>query len=197
MKNLLCLLIAVAAPLSAVARCPVPADLEAGVVIEYVGGAREVYRRVSEDVVIVEGLSDDVVTHRLTLLHGAYLQRYVAVEDGVEIESAATDYAYPTGDAAPRRPFVNLNWEGVTQITEGGITRDELQVHEAGGLFVRSLGDCSYGAITLTLTYGEAADYVETVHYFPQLGMGYLAAYQNGGRDPRQQAVVSFEALVP
>ena len=177
------------------ANCPTADDLETGIALTFLDGAVEVFRRDEAGVVTVDGSSEGIVTHRLTLEHGLYLGRYVAVEEDEEVEMSQSIYAYPEGDAGPQPPVVDATWEGAVELTDGGEMRVEVQRHEVGLPQDETIGDCTLIALPVTITYGDEAEYVEIVHYFPDLQIGYLHAFANQGRDMNQQTVTMIEAV--
>jgi len=196
MLRSLCIVVGIAGAAGPVwAACPTAQDLGAGIALTYLDGAVEVFRRDAAGAVTVDGISDGIVTHRLTLDHGVYLGRYVAVEEGAEVEMSQSIYAYPEGDAAPMPPVVDATWEGAVELTDGGEMRVEVQRHEVGLPLEVTIEECTLTVLPITITYGAEAEYVEIVHYFPDLEVGYLHAFANQGRDMNQQTVTMIEAV--
>lgn len=177
------------------AECPPPEASQTGLRLTYDDGPIEIYRSVNADLVTVEGQDFGEVTHRMELLRGAYLQRYVEERDGAEVSETAVSYSYPDGQAAPPVPFVGATWSGDVMIEAASGTTSELQLHEIGIPFELVIGDCTLAALPITITYGEAADYIEIVNFLPDYEIGYLQAYQNAGRDLNEFTITLIEAL--
>jgi hypothetical protein len=117
------------------------------------------------------------------------------MEEGQEIVSSAVIYGYPEGESGPLPPVVEGTWAGDVRVTEAGETRVEPQDHRAALPVEVQVGGCTLLTIPVTITYGDAAEYIEIVHYFPELGLGYLFAYQNSGNDMNEQILTTIEAL--
>lgn len=109
----------------AVARCPVPGDLEAqGIRIVYADDTSDVMRRDPDGTVIVDGFSGDVMDLRLTLRHGVFLERFVLIEgsDHVEDTGNAVRYDFPEGEGALPPPAPDSWWEGTVVLVRRGDT---------------------------------------------------------------------------
>ena len=177
------------------AECPPPEASQTGLRLTYDDGPVEIYRTINDQLVTVEGQDFGEVTHRMELLRGVYLQRYVEERDGAEVSETAVSYSYPDGEAGPPAPLVEATWSGEVMIEAAGGTTTEPQLHEVGIPFELVIGDCTLVALPITITYGVEADYIEIVNYLPDYEIGYLSAYQNAGRDLNEFTITLIEAL--
>lgn len=177
------------------AECPTPESAATGLRLVFDDGLVEIHQVSEDGTVSVEGRDGDVLTHRLELLRGVYLQRYVELQDGEDVAQTQITYIYPAGDAAPPEPVVGEGWTGDVVIDTVGGQEVEPQQHSVGLPQEVVIGDCTLTAVPVTISYGAETAYLEVVHFLPDYGIGYLQGYQNAGRDMNELTVTLIEAL--
>lgn len=170
-----CLLPCVAAaPVGA--DCPSAADLSTGIRVISATGESETFTTVAPDVVASVYDDGHGYANRVLMAQGVYLLELVDLENGDVVPETRLVYGHPQGPQAFPAPAPGTTYSATVTMREGSDVWPEAQGYVFGRPSRIAIGACGYDLIEVTVTYADAEDTVETVHYLPELGVSYLAA---------------------
>jgi hypothetical protein len=151
--------------------CPVAADLARGIRIDFADGGSETYRSAAvPGMVEVTGRDPDGATYRMQLGGGFHLLRWEVPGDTASV----IDYDYGlTPDQMPL-PQPGASWHTEVRVRAVDGPRDEAQDHRYGKTTQVTIGACTYTAVEAVIAYETSDNYIESVTWLPELGLGYL-----------------------
>ena len=167
-------LLALVLPTVAPAACPTAGDLETGILFRTRDGATELFRRVSEDVVLSVYDSGNAQS-RMLLGQGLYVLDNVGLAEGELLPETQVRFAYPMPAAEMPRPTPGGGWDVDVTVEEGGLTEPEHQSYAFGAVTEVTLGECTFDMIPITQTYSpDPYEVTDLVNWLPELGVSYL-----------------------
>ncbi len=171
-----------AAPVLAQTSCPTAADLARGIQLTYDDGTVEVYRSTDRAGVIdVYGEDPFGYAYRMLIAHGTHLLMYEEVVNGASDPNSRQTYDYGVSVANMPVPFPGGRWavDVIATTVEG--PRSETQVQAYDAIVTQRIGPCRYDRIEAVIAYDTADDYIEGIHFLPELGLGYLVWSESYG----------------
>jgi len=151
--------------------CPVAADLARGIRIDFADGGSETYRSAATPgVVDVTGHDPDGSTYMMQLAGGFHLLRWEVPGDVSSV--IAYDYGLPPAQMPLPQP--GASWYTEVHVTAAEGPREEPQDHRYGKTTQVTIGGCTYTAVEAVIAYATSDNYVESVTWLPELGLGYL-----------------------
>ena len=167
-------LVALALPTVAPAVCPTAEDLDTGILFRTLDGDTELFRRVSENVVLSTYTSGSEES-RILLGQGLYVLDNVGLAEGELLPETQVRFSYPMPAAEMPRPTPEGDWAVDVTVEEGGGSEPERQSYAFGPVTEIGLGKCTFDMIPVVQTYSpdpyEVTDYV---NWLPELGVSYL-----------------------
>ena len=172
--------------------CAVAGDVQRGVHLDFADGSRETYREIAPSILSVDGTAGAVTHFRLEVAHGTHLLSYVAITDGAPDEPSRQTYDYGADPAALPVPAAGARFNvEVTVTSDVGVRReDQLQAYVEGAPL--RLAGCTYAAIDVLIAYDTQDNYIESIRYLPDLGIGYLMWNQSDGVQTDENVVVAI-----
>lgn len=183
---------------SAVAQsvCATAQDVARGLHIDFVDGTTETYRSTGPGVMTVDGFDGGELYFRLEIAQGTHLLSYVAIADGVPDPSSRQSYDY--GMTASELPVPSdggrFNPTVFVEGSDGRRPEDQFQAYVSGDPL--TLEGCTYETLDVLIAYDTADNYMESIRYFPALGVGYLLWNQSdeGRSDDNVVSALRIEA---
>ena len=172
------LLCALTGPAMAQGDCPVAADLATGIRFGIENDETEVFTRISPTRLrsvysTAPGSGSEVI-----LARGLYVLQVRSFDNWKPDAESMISHVFPMPDAELPLPVPGTTWEVIPTKTDGGDTTKDRQLYTHGQSFSKTYGTCAYDVIPVTIRYPDLpGDYHETVHYLPELGLSYLAAF--------------------
>ena len=183
MKHFIALLTVLqTAPMALAAECPTRDTLATGIRFTLASGETETFRTTAEG--LVESLFEgpEQPANRVLLGRGVYLLELIGVDSGIPDPDSRTTYSYPVKPAEMPLPEPGGRWSVTAAVLDMGELRSETQVYEFGPAATAGFGACSYEMIPVTITYpGDDSSNTDLLHYFPALGLSYLAESKYDG----------------
>ena len=167
-------LIALALPTVAPAGCPTAADLDTGILFRTLDGDTELFRRVSEDVVL-STYDGGNAQSRVLLGQGLYVLDNVGLAEGEVLPEAQVRVSFPMPAAEMPRPTPGGDWAVDVIVEEGGVSEPEHQSYAFGPLTEVALGNCTFDMVPVVQTYSpDPYEVTDRVNWLPELGVSYL-----------------------
>lgn len=186
-------------PLAAQARCLNSADLDRGILVQFVSGDQTEMRRLSNGAVeVVEHYSNGDPSIRFLSAHGVYFYEEVDLDEaGSAIPGSRLVIEFPVDPLTLPAPIAGTAWEGSTvNVFADGTRRDEITslTFSPGPDLV--LPTCTYEVITSDVWYdwGDAGMLTLQYYYLPALGTAVLQYNQFSGEEA---AVNEVSNIVP
>ncbi|QQA42237.1 hypothetical protein [Pelagovum pacificum] len=165
-----------ATPLAAQTACPTAEDLGAGVQLTLEDGTIETFRPLTADVIRVTGGDvDEGETYSLDLGKGVFTLVFQDLYEGELDASARSVYAYPVPPGELPDITPNATFELQPVVLEFGDLYGESERYETSAAYDLQIGDCTYEAIDILVSYGDDDTYVDGLTYITELGIAYLA----------------------
>lgn len=154
--------------------CATMADLATGIIVDYADGISETYRSIAPGVSSVDGRDGSLQIYRLEIAQGTHLLNYVEYYDGQADETTRQVYDYGMAPTSMPVPTDGGRFSPQVTVTWQGDARGEFQVqaYAAGDPLV--LGACTYQTVDAVIAYETDDNYIESITYLPELGIGYL-----------------------
>ena len=154
--------------------CPTANDLSQGIRVDRSGGYTEIFRSGGQGIIAVEGSIDRKLEYTLELAGGLQLLSYSGnVGETPDTEGDLTyDYGVSHDDLPV--PVPNGRWQSDVTVTAKTGPFSEPQLYAYGPQEQISIGSCPYAMIPVTIAYQNDNNYIETVQYFPDLGISVL-----------------------
>lgn len=167
--------------------CPVEADLDRGIRVEYDDGTTEVFRAMeAPGVVAVRGVLGDGTGYRAELGRGVHLLSYApSAADGAPDVAGRITYDYGLAAMALPVPRPGERFDTPVIVTDAYGSRDEAQSQAYGPEEVLAIGGCSYGMVPVIIAYDTDSAYTEALRYLPELGISLLN-WQENAAQPRR-----------
>lgn len=167
------------------ADCPVAADLDKGIRFTVNAQESETIRNYGDGVLLSLYEVEGATGSHVLLGQGIYLLQLMDIEDGKLLASTRSTYAYAMRPSEMPVPTPNGGWSA--QYMFEGFEAQSVE-YVFGALTKQSFGECSYDMIPVDAVYQPAGDH-EILHYFPELGLSYLAGYYDNGKLERYSYV--------
>ncbi|WP_152912599.1 hypothetical protein [Candidatus Rhodobacter oscarellae] len=180
--------------------CPTAADLDAGILLTAKTGDTETFTRFSEDVVQSIYSDGDGFQNRALLGQGVYLLELMDLEDGKLVPDTRITYAFPVVPGELPEPVAGGLYSAEIAVQDAGDVQREAQRYEFSEITQATYADCTYDLIKVAVSYGDSDNTIDRVHYFPTLGISYLAGSSYGiGADRKEDLYeyVAIKALAP
>ena len=172
-------------PAAAYAACPRADDLDSGVLFQLENGESETFRKLENGLIeSVYSLSDGSAS-RVLLVKGLYVVEVIDLANGVPDSSTRTTYSYPGSPGDLPEPSPGETWTLKPAKMEGTGLSSETQVYTAGKMTEKTFGPCAYEMLPITVSYTDQPDLDQRdlLHYFPELGISYLAEFHDKDYD--------------
>ncbi len=171
------------------ADCPVAADLDKGIRFTAEAQESETIRNYGNGVLLSLYEVEGAINSHVLLGQGIYLLQSIDIEDGKPIARTRSTYAYSMQPSEMPVPTPNADWSAQYVFGDGyGYATHNVE-YVFGALTKESFGECSYDMIPVDVVYQPAGDR-ELLHYFPELGLSYLAGhYDDDGKLDRYSYV--------
>ena len=155
--------------------CPGPGDLDKGVIFKTKDGTIETHRRFAKDWILIETEFNDGGGSLLEAAHGLYLHSSTAMEEG-KVQLGSKEVFSSRPDLAQwDKPSPGTAWRN--ESATGGTAK-------SGPAKSVKVGDCTFAAFDVTLTFKDDPTYTENYVYLRDLGVGLLvSSISNGAKD--------------
>ena len=167
-------------------------DLRSGVHLDYADGTTETYRMIGEATMSVDGYDAGEPYFRLEIAHGTHLLSYFAVQDGRPDEASRQTYDYGVDPSALPVPVAGgrFNTDVTVTASDGPRQEAQLQAYVAGEPL--SVGGCTYQTLDVLIAYDTADNYMESIRFLPELGLGYLLWNQSDDGQSEENIVTAI-----
>lgn len=196
--RLLSSLFAVLAAAQAAVACPTAADLDRGIRMDLSSGEWEIFKRRSATVIESQFFLDEREAIRVLLAKGIYMVEIADLSNGDLVPGTREVFAYPVSHNRMPDPAEGGGWS-LSVALRGDYGLDtEHQNYTFGSPRPYQIGACRYQMIPITFRFeveSERVPYVDVLHYFPELGLSYLASAADEGGTPDVYEYVSIYAL--
>jgi hypothetical protein len=159
---------------AAQAACPTANDLSKGIRVDRSGGYTEIFRAGGQGIVAVEGYIDRDLDYTLELAGGLQLLSYSGNVGPTPNPEGDLTYDYGVSHDDLPLPVPNGRWQSPVTVTAKSGPFSEPQLYAFGPLEQISIGTCPYAMISVTIAYQNDNNYIETLQYFPDLGISVL-----------------------
>ncbi len=184
----------IAAPVAAqTTGCAGAGDLRAGITLTYSDGVTETYRSAGPGVTTVQAMDGAQPLYRLEISQGTHLLDYVEYDGAAINEQTRQVYDYgqpPETLPVPENGGRFTPTVTVTSSVDGVRTETQAQAYIAGDALV--VEGCSYETIDAVIAYLTDDNYIESITYLPQLGIGFLAWSETDNGRSDDSVVVSI-----
>ncbi|NDU99979.1 hypothetical protein [Pseudoroseicyclus tamaricis] len=182
----------------AFAECPVPADMETGIRVEYSDGLVEMFRASGPGVVESIGVDYDEPIYWMEMAQGLYVTDYAEVwGDFIDLPNATRhDYGAPAAELPvpepagrwDARPDLLYPDEAPVSVTQSYVFGPEEAI---------SVGACRFDALEVTTAYQSDDNYIEGVTYLSDFGFGWLAWMDDETDGYSTYSAVSIAPMAP
>ena len=161
--------------------CATAADLARGVTLDFDDATSEVYRAAGPGIQTVEGRDDAGAYYGLRIAQGTHLLEYFDIVDGQPDAGSRQEYDYGTApaDLPVPTPGGRFSAEVTVAASDGVRTEAQTQAYVAGEPL--AVGGCTYDTVQAVIAYDTTDNYIESVSYLPELGIGYLVWNESDG----------------
>lgn len=184
-------------PLSALADCPVPADMDQGVRLISSTGTVDTFMRL-DDIQMRQRSVDGEYSAQSITAYGLYPLSNVQIELGEVVESTEMLFSYPVEIEDMPQPAPDFQHELLSKwqvSTFDGDREGPLDIrYEFGPLVQGQTGGCDVEQIGVTLHY-RTTKHREFYTYLPAFGLAYNTGYQGEGEDVLTIQFTAFEAV--
>lgn len=166
---------------AAQAACPTADDMVRGVKFNASDGEFEVFHTVGADMVESMYGRDSHQGSRTLLARGLYLLEVVGIENGKPDSTTRTTYSFPMPAAQMPLPVPGGGWSVTVATFAEGRIGSERQIYSFGQMTRQTYEACSYDMMPITIRYPDENDAQrrDVLHYFPELGISYLAEFHD------------------
>lgn len=170
-------------PAVALADCPTADDVERGVRFTASNGNTDTYRRTGDGVIEADFRDAGGQGTRVTLAKGIYILSFSRAS-GSEIDARSTSrWSYPEADFPD--PVAEGGWDVEAIVASPDGTETQSQKIRFGEPTEMTFGDCTYEMLPIEAEFrAETFNYFDRLHYFPSLGIAYVAASGDLGGEP-------------
>ncbi len=172
--------------------CVTADDLGQGIVIDYADGIAETYRRLRPSVSSVTGVDGSETLYRLEIAQGTHLLNYVEFAGATPDEQTRQIYDYGQSPESLPVPTGGGRFNPVVTVTSAGGTRTETQsqAYVEGEPLV--FGACTYRVVDAVIAYETDDNYIESITYLPDLGIGFLAWSETDAGDAANNTIIGI-----
>ncbi|MGZ9812292.1 hypothetical protein ACXN5S_17655 [Pseudoroseicyclus sp. H15] len=182
----------------AFAECPVPADMQTGIRVEYSDGLVEIVRSAGDDIVELVGVEGREAIYRMELAHGLHVLSYVAFDGGRPDAESAMSYDFGMPAAEMPVPAPSQRWDTAALVTTGSEPPVETaQSSVFGPVESLSVGECRFASIEVMTAFDTDDNYIETIKYLPELGFGWLVTMNDETSGFSAYSAVSIAPIRP
>lgn len=176
--------------------CPTAADLtQGGILFTAESGDTELFSTLSDGVVQALYTATDGAQSRVLLGRGVYLLEYTEVQNGIPNYFERVAYGFPISPEKLPLPQTDDNYEVAVAVWDYGELHREDQVYNFGPVETIDMAGCTLERMKVTVSYHNEDQTVDDIHYFPKLGISYLAGSSYGVGEDRVTDVYPFVSV--
>ena len=154
--------------------CPTAEHRGHPVRLTFAEGYQEVHRSDGNGLWHIDVYEESERIYEIEVAHGTHMLRFADVFDGAPEYATQTRYDYGMPIAEMPVPVPGGRWQVDVEVSGPDGVRPEPQRQAYGAETEVAIGGCRYRMIPVLIAYDTDDQYVEEVHFLPDLGLGYL-----------------------